>query len=312
MGIRMITSLNMYAKNMEMSARWQERQVTGDYDPDEPAFVDHSFQNKIEEDDPRPERSEQMEMDIEIKLNAGKKLSAEEMLYLKAYAPDTYQKAKTILEERKAYEKALESCQTKDEVEQLKARYASAAVERIRAIRKTPGLSGRNKRELLKMEHMRAAALDDSMHEFVKSREYEMLPEGTENQEEGNLEGKEGNEKAGPGFLIRSLQDEKDRQSKAAEEAEVYEAAEKDVEQEKKGDVKEIFDDDAEEEGSIMKAILEEEARCSKEDRENADPGNAPTEETLTSYQINQAKAAYFEAQVYTVYEIAAKINIKK
>ena len=59
MGIRMITSLNIYAKNMEMSARWQERKATGDYAPDEPAFVDHSFQNKVEEDDPRPERSEQ-------------------------------------------------------------------------------------------------------------------------------------------------------------------------------------------------------------------------------------------------------------
>lgn len=269
---------------MKMTARWQERQVTGDYDPDEPTFVDHSFQNKIEEDDPRPERSEQMEMDIEIKLNAGKKLSAEEMLYLKAYAPDTYQKAQTILQERTAYEKALESCQTKDEVEQLKSRYASAAVERIRAIRKTPGLSSRNKRELLKMEHMRAAALDDSMHEFVKSREYEMLPEGTENQEEGNMEG---NEKAGPGFIMRSLQEKKD-------------------------DAKEVFDDDAEEEGSIMKAILDEEARWAREDEENAASGNEPAEETFTSSQINQAKAAYFDAQVYTIYEGAARIDIKK
>lgn len=309
MGIRMITSLNIYAKNMKMAARWQERQVTADYAPDETAFVDHSFQNKVGENDQRPERSEQMEMDIEIKLNAGKKLSAEEMLYLKTYAPNTYQKAKTILQERNAYEKALESCQTKDEVEQLKARYAAAAAERIRAIWKTPGLSRRNKRELLKMEHMRAAALDDSMYEFVKSQKYEMLPEGTKNQEEGNMEG---NEKAGPGFIIKSLQDKKDHQIKAAKEAEVYEAAEKDAEQEKEENAKEIFEDDAAEEGSIMKAILEEEARCSKEDRENADPGNAPTEETLTSYQINQAKAAYFEAQVYTVYEIAAKINIKK
>ena len=309
MGIRMITSLNMYAENMKMTARWQERQVTGDYDPDEPTFVDHSFQNKIEEDDPRPERSEQMEMDIEIKLNAGKKLSAEEMLYLKAYAPDTYQKAQTILQERTAYEKELESCQTKDEVEQLKSRYASAAVERIRAIRKTPGLSSRNKRELLKMEHMRAAALDDSMHEFVKSREYEMLPEGPENQEEGNMEG---NEKAGPGFIMRSLQEKKDSLIKAAEEAEVYETAEKGVEQEKKGDAKEVFDDDAEEEGSIMKAILDEEARWAREDEENAASGNEPAEETFTSSQINQAKAAYFDAQVYTIYEGAARIDIKK
>ena len=309
MGIRMITSLNMYAENMKMTARWQERQVTGDYDPDEPTFVDHSFQNKIEEDDPRPERSEQMEMDIEIKLNAGKKLSAEEMLYLKAYAPDTYQKAQTILQERTAYEKALESCQTKDEVEQLKSRYASAAVERIRAIRKTPGLSSRNRRELLKMEHIRAAALDDSMHEFIKSQEYEMLPEGTKTQEEGNM--KE-NGKAGPGFIMKSLQEKSDRLIKAAEEAEVYEAAEKDMKQEKKETTKEVLEDDAEEEGSIMRAILDEEARWSKEDEENAASGNAPAEETFTSSQINQAKAAYFDAQVYTIYEGAARIDIKK
>ena len=110
MGIMMVTSLNTYMKNMELTARWQKRQEEGDYAPDAPEFVDHSFQNKVEEDNPLPERSDQMEMDIEIKLNAGKELSAMEMVYLKAYDPATYQKAKTISQERKAYEKALESC----------------------------------------------------------------------------------------------------------------------------------------------------------------------------------------------------------
>lgn len=313
MGIVMVTSLNAYAKNMEMAARWQERQEKGDYAPDAPEFADHSFQNKVEEDNQPPKRSDKMEMDIEIKLNAGKKLSAEEMAYLKAYDPTTYQKAKTILRERKAYEKALESCQTKDEVEQLKARYASAAVERIRAIRNTPGLSAEKKRELLKMEHMKAAALDDGMHEFINSREYEMLPEGTKNQEEENRgEHTEGVEKAGLGLIQKSLQDKKADQSKAAEEAKGYEAAEKDMEQEKKDAAKEVLSDDAAEEGSIMRAILDEEARWSKEDEENAASGNAATEETFASYQIKQAKAAYFAAQVYTVNEGAARIDVKK
>lgn len=293
MGIMMVTSLNTYAKNMQMAARWQERQEKGDYAPDAPEFVDYSFQNKVEEDDQPPKRSDQMEMDIEIKLNAGKKLSAEEMAYLKAYDPATYQKAKTILQERKAYEKALESCQTKDEVEQLKARYASAAVERIRTIRKTPGLSGEKKRELLKMEHMKAAALDDGMHEFTNGREYEMLPGGTKSQEEGNMEGPE---KAGLGLIAKSLQDKKASQGKAAEEAAEYE----------------VSTDDAAEEGSIMRAILDEEARWAKEDEENAASGNAPAEETFSSYQIKQAKAAYFASQVYTVYESAARIDVKK
>lgn len=306
MGIKMITSLNIYTKNMEMAARWQERQVKGDYAPDMSGFVDHSFQNKVEEDNQLPKRSDQMEMDIEIKLNTGKKLTAEEMVYLKTYDPTTYQKAKTILQERKTYEKALESCQTKDEVEQLKARYASAAVERIRSIRKTPGISSKKKRELLKMEHMRAAALDDGMHEYVKSQEYKMLPAETKKQEEGDMEG---NEKNGPGLTIKSLQDKKASQSKSVE---TYEVAEKDTEKKKKSAAKEVPADDAEEEGSIMKAILDEEARWSKEDEENVASGNAPAEETFASYRINQAKAAYFDTQVYTVYKGAARVDVKR
>ncbi len=309
MGIMMVTSLNAYAKNMELAARWKERQETGDYAPDEPEFVDNSFQNKVEEDKEPPKRSGQMEMDIEIKLNAGKKLSAEEMAYLKAYDPTTYQKAKTILQERKVYEKALEACQTKDEVEQLKARYASAAVERIRTIRKVPGLSSEKKRELLKMEHMRAAALDDGMHEFVKSREYKMLPSGTRSQEQENGEG---TEKAGLGLTLKSLQDQKTSQDKSAKEAGEYEIEQRDVERAKKETAEEVLEDDAAEEGSIMRAILDEEARWAKEDEEKAAAGNGTEEETFASYQIKQAKAAYFTAQVYTGYERAAKIDVKK
>ena len=301
MGIMMITSLNTYAKHMEMTARWQKRQEQGDYAPDEPEFADHSFQNKVEEDTQLPQRSDQMEMDIEIKLNAGKELSAMEMVYLKAYDPATYQKAKTILQERKAYEKALESCQTRDEVDQLKARYASAAVERIRAIRKAPGLSSEKKRDLLKMEHMKAAALDDGMHEFISSQEYETLPPGTKNQEEGT-------EKTAPGFILKSLQDKKTNQNNAAE----YEVPKNDPDQKKKSTAEELSADDAAEEGSIMKAILDEEARWTREDEENAAAGNTAAEETFSSYRIKQARAAYFTAQTYTFYEHAVRIDVKK
>ena len=126
MGIMMVTSLSSFAKNMQMAVRWQERQEKSDFAPDKVEFVDKSFQNKVDEKTPPPKRSSQMEMDIEIKLTAGKKLSAEEMRYLKTYNPSTYQQAKTIEQERKAYEKALESCKTKDEVEQLKAQQAAA------------------------------------------------------------------------------------------------------------------------------------------------------------------------------------------
>lgn len=288
MGMMIIASLNTYAKNIKMAMRWQERVEKNDYTPDKPEFVDKSFQNKIEEDDPTPERSEQMEMDIEIKLNAGKKLSAEEMAYLKAYDPSAYQKAKTILQERKVYEKALEACKTKDEVEELKARYASAAVERIRMIRNTPGLSTEKKRELLKTEHLRAAALDDGMHEFIKSREYNLLPAGTKNQKAEDTE--EGLIKKGLTEKGNTEETKKAGQNKAVQ----------------------VYPDDFAEEGSIMKAILDEEARWMEEEEENAVSDQPQAEEPLESQQINRAKAAYFAAQVYTIYGRGARIDVKK
>lgn len=283
-----IASLNMYTKNIKMAMRWQERVEKNDYAPDKPEFTDKSFQNKIKEDDPTPERSEQMEMDIEIKLNAGKKLSAEEMAYLKAHDPSAYQKAKTILQERKVYEKALEACKTKDEVEDLKARYASAAVERIRMIRNTPGLSTEKKRELLKTEHLRAAALDDGMHEFIKSREYDLLPAGTKSHEAGDTE--EGLTKKGLTEKGNTEETKKTGQNKAVQ----------------------VYFDDFAEEGSIMKAILDEEARWIEEEKEPTASGHAQTEESLESHQINQAKAAYFAGQVYTANNCGARVDVKK
>lgn len=317
MGIMMVTSLSSFAKNMQMAVRWQERQEKSDFAPDKVEFVDKSFQNKVDEKTPPPKRSSQMEMDIEIKLTAGKKLSAEEMRYLKTYNPSTYQQAKTIEQERKAYEKALESCKTKDEVEQLKAQHAAAAVERIRTIWKAPGLSREKKRELLRMEHLKAAALDDAMHEFMDSKEYEGLPDGIELQK-GGKDTKE-NAALGQdlelGQVKRAGQEEGDSLDKAAKEAAEYDVGQKETEKEGKLFTPKVSADDAAEEGSIMRAILDEEARLAEEDEENASSAQGEgiqEEEASGDYPAGQAQAAYLASQVYTTYPDAAMFDVKK
>lgn len=333
MGIMMVTSLNSYAKTMAMAMKWQKKQEENNYAPDntDSGSVQDSFQKKLDEIRyPRYDRSSQMEGDIEIKLTAGKKLSAEEMTYLKNHDRATYQKAKIINRERAAYEKALASCTTKDEVEQLKASYAEAAVRRINAIRNNPSASRDQKRELFQMEHYKAAALDDAMHEFMKSPEYEALPSAPAprdpSQKDQSAIDETGNPDskptiAGSEVTLKPIQEQLAARDKAIKEAAQYEISKltdsKD-DQKKFQTMLKKFEDDACEEGSIMKAILDEEARWAQEE-EGEEDASDPQDVTLTQprepspgYLVNQAKAAYLAALSYDTDPKPSAIDIRK
>lgn len=328
MGIMMVTSLNSYVKNMEMAVRWKERQEEKDYAPGSTGEGEDSaskaFQKKADEIRyPQYDRSSQMEADIELKLTAGKKLSGEEMLYLKNHDRAMYQKAKIINRERDAYEKALASCKTKDEVEQLKADYAAAAVRRLNAVRNDTGLSAEKKKELYKMEHYKAAALDDAMHEFMESSDYEQLPEGVKKPE-----GQEKQEKQEKGnsfdlaFDMESVSLQEIRREKLAA-GDMIETAAKAAEykvpaeeaEDKKEEIPEESTDDACEEGTIKRAILDEEARWARE-KEEQDPdldsqeGNQAQEETPEGARIRQARSAYLAGQAFMIQGEASGIDL--
>lgn len=55
------------------------------------------------------------------KFKSGKKLTIEELEYLKQYAPDIYQKVIAIMHQRETIEQKLKSADTKEEVEQVKS-----------------------------------------------------------------------------------------------------------------------------------------------------------------------------------------------
>ncbi len=284
MGIMMVTSINAYAKSMQMAMKWQKK-LEEKTAPDEAA--QEAFQKKLDElRQEQDDRSLQTESDIELKMTSGKRLSSEEMLYLKNHDRSIYQAAKQIEQERIVYEDALAACTTKAEVEQLKADYAATAVKRINAIRNDPSISDEKKRSLFRIEHFRAAALDDAMHMFMDSADYKQLPEGEAPQpdETGAAEVSEkGAERTDP-----------EKPIPAQEEA----AA------------------DAAEEGSIMKAILDEEARWAREAEveAEADPGPAQSEQGEEGSYLARAKAAYLVSQSYEApaETSRSKIDIRK
>lgn len=311
MSIMMVTSLSSLAKNMEMRMRWQKRQEEGDYAPDNAAPADDTFKKQVDEMRyPEYDRSSRMEGDIEIKLTAGKELTSEEMNYLKKHNPGTYQKAKIIERERKSYEKSLESCTTKEEVEKLKADHAEAAVNRVRSILKNTYLSRDQKRELLQMEHYKAAALDDAMHEFIDSPEYKALPDKIMPKDTKN-------EEAEADTTLGLNAKAREEQAEAAEKAAEYEIPKTETDPEKKEPVPQTSTDDAAEEGTIMKAILDEEARWAREEEEAAaDPENGESAQTGQIPDVSKAiqekaQAAYFITQSYPDYE-TPMVDIRK
>lgn len=183
MSIMMVTSINSYTKSMGMKMKWQSRQTNSDYTADGKTTIDSSTQRQLEDiRKSQTDGSRQMAARIDLKMMSGKRLTAEELDYLKEHDPETYKKAKAIETERQAYERELKNCRTKEEVQRVKAAHAAAALDRVNDIKNNPNIPSGKKLELIKQEHAKASALDDTMSTFTKGGEYQKLPTEAEKQ----------------------------------------------------------------------------------------------------------------------------------
>ena len=96
---------------------------------------------------------------IYAKIQSGKKLTQDEMAYLRKYDPVTYMKVARIQAQREALEAQLKSCKSKEEAQELYTDTVSRIPEDDPA-----------RKELM-------AAYDDAYEEFKKSDGYDSLPE---------------------------------------------------------------------------------------------------------------------------------------
>lgn len=101
------------------------------------------------------------------KLRAGKKLTAEEMNYLRAKNPQLYAQAARVQAMRENLKNQLESCKSKEEVEKVYGNSVSMVAK------DDP------------MKEAIIAAFDDVLKEFKKTDQYQALPEKEEDVDEG-------------------------------------------------------------------------------------------------------------------------------
>ncbi len=309
MNIMMVTSINAYTKGMEMKMKWQKKQSSGDYRGDGKTSLDSAAQKQLEDiRESQRDGSKQMAAQIELKMMSGKRLSSQEMDYLKEHDPETYKKAKAIEMEREAYERELKSCKTKEDVQRVKAAHAAAALDRVNDIKNNPNIPSGKKLELIKQEHCKASSLDDAMGHFTKSGEYKKLPTEAERQK-----AEKEMEEAKKAEL--GLDDEsKENVSKDSQESEKTDLS--DSQPDTKSDAADFAAGGyaCRQEDSIKKELLDAEAREARESIANRTKTRAQAEVTPEARKVRQAKAkaAYSSGQPHMVKAESPVIDVKK
>ncbi len=178
-----VQSLNTYTKNMEMQMKWQKKKTFGDFTADGTTTIADSIEKQAEEiRKANKDGTTKMTAQIELKLNSGQKLSAEELAYLRDHDPQTYQRVKAMESEQKNYEQELKRCKTKDEVQRVKMAHAASSLATVNDIKNNPNIPESKKLELVWNEHRKNMALQESTQEFVESGKYAKLPTEAEKQ----------------------------------------------------------------------------------------------------------------------------------
>ena len=178
-----VQSLNTYTKNMEMQMKWQKKKATGDFTADGAMTIADSVKQQAEEiRKANQDGTTKMTAQIELKLNSGQKLTAEEMAYLRDHDPQTYQRVKSTEMEQKNYEQELKRCKTKEEVQRVRMAHAATSLSNVNEIKNNPNIPESKKLELVWNEHRKNMALQQSTQDFIESGKYAKLPTEAEKQ----------------------------------------------------------------------------------------------------------------------------------
>lgn len=178
-----IGTISSFVKNLTLDMKWQERKQKINSQKDEELSPQIANIKKWAED----QRRSQKISAINGKMLSGAYLSEDEIDYLRTNCPDLYAKAVQIKREREAYKKELNNCKSKEDVEKLRQRKMSEFINEANSIATNPNIPKAKKSVLLEFITMRMNAIINDHADFIKSPEYQRLPEKTnENNHESN------------------------------------------------------------------------------------------------------------------------------
>ena len=183
MDMMMIGTLGSYTKTMKMQMKWQQKKASGDYTPGKSVSSSSGRLKNIDSESetalpelPKTDKSTQMMQQIRTKMASGKKLSSDEMEFLKENDPETYRKAKNIEMEQEAYEQELKRCKTREEVQRARLSHAAASLATVKNVENDPHIPEGKKLELVMEELMRTNAMNDTYRKFTQSGAFRKLP----------------------------------------------------------------------------------------------------------------------------------------
>lgn len=159
-------------RNKELTA--QERQLA-------------MFQEQVEQIQKSRERAQ-----IDAKLKAGEKLTADEIDYLRRTDPAALKEYEETEMEREAYKKALRNCRSKEAVEKLKMTKLGNLLAQAKKISSNANIPENAKKAMLeKILRITNVVMKEHL-KFVRTPQYKNLPEKIEDEDKGRDSGPEG------------------------------------------------------------------------------------------------------------------------
>lgn len=169
-----IGSLNTYTKNLKMQTQFQMKQSQGELQSHK--TLEDYLNTSLSSTEGMNHRGDDKLRNIQNKVLAGSKLTAEERKYLQEKDPETYNKLKQAEQEQKAFEQKLRQCKTKEEAQRLKMTYVNASLARVKEVEHNSTIPLSKKLEIAMQEKVRCDKIEESARKFVQSGEYDKLP----------------------------------------------------------------------------------------------------------------------------------------
>lgn len=189
MSLMRIGTLGAYIKNMEKAAVWQMKKESGDLTSHKLSldeWLEQTRTDTVSITERIEEQKKKDDLDVQTiyyKVQTGKKLSQKEMEYLQQNDPETYAKALSIQQERKAYERELKQCKTQEDVQRLKLTKIGESLSMVNEISNNPNIPLEKKLEYVMMENARVTAITEETDKFIEKGDYAKLPTEAEQRE---------------------------------------------------------------------------------------------------------------------------------
>lgn len=122
-------------------------------------------------------REQNSTADIYNKLKSGGALTQDEIAYLKENDPEALAKYEEARTQKKAYERELKNCRTKEDVEKVRLNRMGNFAAKAKAIANNPYIPKAKKVELMNELNNEVCMIRDAHTEFVRTSEYQDMPE---------------------------------------------------------------------------------------------------------------------------------------